>query len=86
MGYRIDLTGQRFGRWTVLEFDTNKNGQTYWKCRCDCGIEKSVNGARLKNGTSQSCGCLSKEKTSERSKKDITNQKFGRLLAISPTN
>ena len=24
MGYKIDLTGQRFGRWTVLEFDTNK--------------------------------------------------------------
>ena len=85
MGYRIDLTGQRFGRWTVIGFDENRKGQTYWKCKCDCGIEKSVNGAKLKNGESKSCGCLSKELITIRSTKDITNQKFGRLTAKYPT-
>ena len=86
MGYRIDLTNQQFGRWKVIGFDKNKNKQTYWKCKCECGTEKSVNGARLKNGSSKSCGCLSREITAKRSMKDITNQQFGRLTAKYPTN
>lgn len=85
MGYKIDLTNQRFGRWTVLEFDTNKNGQTYWRCKCDCGTERSVPASRLRNGTSKSCGCLAKELKSQRSRKDITGQRFGRLVAINAT-
>lgn len=86
MGYKIDLTNQRFGRWTVLHFDSNRKGQTYWYCRCDCGTERSVNASRLRNGTSQSCGCLAKELTSQRSRKDISGQRFGRLVAIKPTD
>ena len=86
MGYKIDLTGQKFGRWTVLEFDANKNRQTFWKCRCECGNEKSVNGAKLKNGESKSCGCLSKESKTQRFAKNIANQRFGRLIAKRPTD
>lgn len=86
MGYKIDLTGQKFGRWIVLEFDCNKNGQTYWKCKCECGNEKSVNGGRLRNGGSKSCGCLSKESTAHRSAKNIVNQRFGRLVAKRSTD
>lgn len=85
MGYKIDMTGQKFGRWTVIGFDCNKNRQTMWKCRCDCGTERSVEGARLRDGRSKSCGCLSRESTSLRSRKDITNQRFGRLVALYPT-
>ncbi len=85
MGYKIDMTGQKFGRWTVIGFDCNKNRQTMWKCRCDCGTEKSVEGAHLRDGRSKSCGCLSRESTSLRSRKDITNQRFGRLVALYPT-
>ena len=85
MGYKIDMTGQKFGRWTVIGFDCNKNRQTMWKCRCDCGTERSVEGARLRDGRSKSCGCLTRESTSLRSRKDITNQRFGRLVALYPT-
>lgn len=85
MGYKIDMTGQKFGRWTVIGFDCNKNRQTMWKCRCDCGTEKSVEGAHLRDGRSKSCGCLTREKTSLRSRKDVTNQRFGRLVALYPT-
>lgn len=28
MGYKIDMTGQKFGRWTVIGFDCNKNRRT----------------------------------------------------------
>lgn len=37
MGKVIDLTGQKFNRLTVLEFDCIKDKRTYWKCKCDCG-------------------------------------------------
>lgn len=85
MGYKIDMTGQKFGRWTVIGFDCNKNRRTMWKCRCDCGTERSVEGARLRGGRSKSCGCLLRESTALRSRKDITNQRFGRLVALYPT-
>lgn len=86
MGFKVDLTGQRFGRWTVLGFDCNKNKKNYWKCKCDCGTERSVVGSHLVNQNSKSCGCLSREITAQRSRKDITGQKFGRLTALYSTN
>ena len=47
-----DITGQKFGEWTVLEPDK----QGYWKCRCSCGTERSVGGWHLRGGRSKSCG------------------------------
>ena len=54
----IDLTGQKFGRWTVLYLSDKKNteGTLYWHCRCDCGIERDVLGTSLRQGLSLSCG------------------------------
>lgn len=59
MGKRIDLTGKRFGRWTVIsESDLRDcNGNIVWNCRCDCGREKVVSGNCLRTGKSTSCGC-----------------------------
>lgn len=62
MSKLIDLTGQRFGRLTVLERAKNdKLGRARWLCRCDCGKEKIVSGTNLRSGQTRSCGCLSKE-------------------------
>lgn len=59
---RIDITGQRFGRLTTIEFfHINKWGNPYWLCACNCGNEKIFRGADLKNGATKSCGCLRKE-------------------------
>lgn len=59
-----DLTGQRFGKLTVLERASNGNHkQTRWLCRCDCGNERIVQARSLKSGNTKSCGCLQKEKT-----------------------
>lgn len=60
----VDLTGKRFGRWTVLAQTLTKLGdQSLWHCRCDCGNEKSgVRYGALTTGASQSCGCLRREK------------------------
>lgn len=60
-----DLTGMKFGRWTVLEFAGYKNYGTktraFWHCKCDCGKEKDVVGHNLIEGKTQSCGCLHNE-------------------------
>lgn len=58
-----DLTGQKFGRWTVVGTDKREYGKhTRYICKCECGTEKSVSGPSLKIGSSLSCGCLQKER------------------------
>lgn len=57
MGRIIDLSGKRFGLWTVRTLSSNQNGVLYWRCKCDCGTEKDVFGGDLKRGGSLSCGC-----------------------------
>jgi len=59
----IDLTGQRFGRLVVLERVLNKNSKhAYWCCQCECGCVKTVQGGHLRQGITQSCGCLVSER------------------------
>ncbi len=53
----VDLTGQRFGKLTVLQRDKNKQRQTTWLCQCDCGKQTVVLSGNLKSGNTQSCGC-----------------------------
>lgn len=62
-----DLTGQTFGRLTVIEHDsTIKSKQcAYWKVQCTCGNVKSVRRTSLTNGRSKSCGCYNLEKSRE---------------------
>jgi hypothetical protein len=62
----IDLTGQKFGRLTVVGQTFSKNGRTIWKCKCDCGNEKDIGGHDLKSRATRSCGCLQKEETASR--------------------
>lgn len=59
MGSRLDLTGKRFGRWTVLKYAGK--GICKWTCQCDCGIIKDVKTANLTHGRSVSCGCFKDE-------------------------
>lgn len=59
-----DLTGQRFGRLTVIERTENKGKYVMWRCRCDCGKEITTRGYNLTSGGSQSCGCYNKERSS----------------------
>lgn len=59
-----DLTGKRFGRLTVVEraLTPNRRHNTHWLCKCDCGGETITRGCALRNGQSQSCGCLRYER------------------------
>lgn len=65
MAKALDLTGQKFGRLTVVKrLDKNKYGSVMWLCKCDCGNETVVATGNLNNHHTSSCGCLQKERTS----------------------
>lgn len=79
----IDLTGQKFGRWTVIErTKNNKWNRPMWLCQCDCKGENSlkiVSGANLKKGNSKSCGCLQREIVRESTRKTgKANKKYNK--------
>ena len=52
----IDITGQRFGKLTVMNRESNIG--TKWICKCDCGNIKAIDGHNLRAGLIQSCGCI----------------------------
>ena len=54
---KLDLTGQRFGRLTVLGPAENIGNRTAWLCRCDCGQDAVVTTRDLRRGRRTSCGC-----------------------------
>lgn len=66
MVYKIkDLSGQKFGRLTVIKRvvypEGIRQGKTHWLCKCDCGKTTVVAAKSLKKGTTKSCGCLRSE-------------------------
>ena len=76
-----DLTGQRFGKLTVIErTDERQDRYLVWRCKCDCGEEIFVNTKRLTRGTISHCGCASTRIT------DLTSQRFGKLTVIERTD
>jgi hypothetical protein len=50
--------GERYGLLTVIAEAPKRNQSRYYICRCDCGNETVVRAAQLRNGKTQSCGCL----------------------------
>nr|DAT89663.1 MAG TPA: restriction enzyme [Caudoviricetes sp.] len=81
-----DLTGQRFGRLTVVNRGPNKirgNGKkrVTWECVCDCGNITFVTTTNLMRQT-KSCGCMKAEKTSERFSAKLEGRRFGKLVVI----
>lgn len=61
-GKKLNITGQRFGRITVIEFShTDERSRSLWKCKCDCGKEFIGDGYNINRGNTSSCGCLKVE-------------------------
>ena len=55
---KLDLTGHRYGKLTVIGPAENIGPRTAWLCRCDCGRETVVRSNRLRSGHTTSCGCV----------------------------
>lgn len=98
-GIKKDFTEKIFNRLFVLgraeDYISPKGKkQTMWWCMCNCPKHTIliVRGNNLTSGNSKSCGCLNIEKSTERIIKighatalDLTNQIFGELTALFPT-
>lgn len=58
---RLNLTGTRFGKWTVVSpagsRRTPSETRSAWLCRCDCGTERVFNSKHISLGKTNSCGC-----------------------------
>lgn len=62
MPNKKDITGQVFERLTVIKYaGNNKRGDARWECLCECGNTVTVDGYKLRNDHTKSCGCLRKE-------------------------
>ena len=92
MGKIKDLTGKNFNGVEVLSFVEIKNHSAMWKCKCSCGNLFITRGADLSNGHTKSCGCKNIEKARKmglknkgKGAKNLTNQRFGKLVALYPT-
>jgi len=67
MGDLIDIKGQRFSRFLVIRRSgVTSDGKPAWLCKCDCGTLKKISGKYLRGGQIKSCGCLRKEKRSDK--------------------
>jgi hypothetical protein len=64
------MIGRKFNRWTVIAsaapIDCPSKSLPRWLCKCECGEIRPVIAGSLKNGSSQSCGCLTRERSSEK--------------------
>ena len=93
MSRYIDLTGQRFGKLTVIKRLTNdKYKKAVWLCQCDCGNLKQATSNNLRRGLIKSCGCIKGKYLREQSnfytiKGDIVelkiqSKKYGEIVFI----
>lgn len=81
MGAFVDLTGNRYGRLTVLAKSPEKKNRIEWICLCDCGKETIVRGNNLRSGNTKSCGCFDLENKLNKFH-DLTGRTFGRLTVL----
>lgn len=58
----LDIVGQKFNNLLVVErLEETQNGRYLFKCLCDCGNDKIVEGRQIKTGRVNSCGCMERE-------------------------
>jgi hypothetical protein len=89
-GHGMDLTGERYGRLLVQRrVGRNKHGAWMWECLCDCGNISVVIAGSLRQGLTQSCGCLVRERAGKSSylrhtpqREEMIGKVFGRLTVL----
>lgn len=79
-----DIKGQRFGRLIVTSRAprTKRSEKARWSCVCDCGNTTISSGADLRKGHTQSCGCLRRERASQKNVVNEVGNKYGNLTVI----
>lgn len=81
MALPIDITNNKYGRLTAIKFVAKKGQFHMWLFKCECGNEKIFYKGAVTFGTSKSCGCLHKERTSQASTTHgLTRTRFYRIF------
>lgn len=84
--YLKDLTGQKFGRLTVIKqlpnLKTEKYSYPQWECKCDCGETVITTSGSLCSGKITSCGCLRRENHRKTVSQDLVGMRFGKLIVL----
>lgn len=73
MGKLIDMTGQTFGKLTVIKRDTEPHVKPYWICKCECGRIVSIYGNHLRNGKVLQCKYCGAQQGAKKRNQDIYN-------------
>lgn len=83
MGKRIDITGNKYGKLTVIEElkERNKDGKIVCRCICECGNYCNIKKINLTKGKTKSCGCSTYD--SNIKDEDFINKKFGEFEVLS---
>lgn len=80
---RNNIIGKKFNRLTAIKRIYDDRKGVRYLFRCDCGKEKIILKSAVVTGKTKSCGCLSNEKIRERCFKDLTDKRFGKLVALN---
>ena len=79
-----DLTGKQFGDLIVIrKLSNSKHGTSRWLCKCSCGADYVVQGSLLITG--RRTRCPSKVHQKNYAFRDITGQRFEKLVALYPS-
>src|SRR6266496_181615 len=81
MPFKSNLIGKKFGRLFVESKAPSKYKTSYWNCRCDCGVTKTVQSSALIQGATKSCGCLQREMVTARKFKHGHNTRANGALS-----
>lgn len=83
----LDLTGDKYEHFTVIERIGSKKGRSYWKCECECGKIFETYGKNIVNKTVSSCGCIKNKKIAksvmnDKNNIDLTGKMYGCLEVV----
>ena len=80
----IDITGKKFSRLTAIKQtgETATSGSTIWLCRCECGKEITTEAGRLRQGLTESCGCLAGERRSITLANEVVGKKHNHFTVL----
>ena len=84
-GRKIDdyiKVGNKYGKWTVLEFKGVFETHATYLCQCECGTIKEIKGSDLKFREKNNSGCY---KCNKGNSLNITGNRYGKLIALEPT-
>ena len=74
--------GDRFYNLVIVKKASSFGEPSKWLCRCDCENEKVVRRCHLVSGNTKDCGCKARAETSNRFKKDMIGENYGRLKVL----